>query len=248
MAALARIVGAEPSAAIAGRASTGGGVGDTDARGGAGVCPIGASTIAAGLGGGIAERGKRTVAAEGDTADGIGVGRRNPGTGVGLRFTDGGCGDCSAIGGIVDERLEVTDGGDGVDGVDRFSGGGIVDLRDDVGATEGGNGVTRFSDGGIVEDLRDEAGSTLARTAPASSSAASSASAFRGSPAAIFVEERRDEPRAAVCDGGASGDVFPIVTRLTLIHVSQRVIHSLPKSPILTSRHNHGARVTTTIH
>lgn len=223
-------MGAEPSAEMADRDSTADDVGVTTTRGSAGVCPIGASTIAAGLGGGIADRGKRTVVAVEDTADGIGVGRRKPGIGVGLRFTDGGCGDCSAVGGIVDERLGATDAGDGVDA--RLSGGGIVDLRDDVGATEGGNGVTRFSDGGIVEDLRDEAGSTLARTATASSSAASSPSAFRGSPAAIFVEERRDEPRAAFCDDGASGGVFPIVTTLTLIHVSQRVIHSLQKAQI----------------
>lgn len=197
----------------------------------------------------MAERGNRTVAAVGDVArfDGIGVGRRKPGIGVGLRFVDGGWGvaECSALGGIVDERLAPADGGKGVR---RLSGGGIVDFRVDVGTTDGGNGVARFSDGGIVEDLRDEAGRTLARATAASSSAASSESAFRGSPAAIFVELRRDEPRAAFCDCGASGDVFPIVTRLTLIHVSQRVIPSLTKSPILTSHDNQGDPVTTPIH
>jgi len=241
-----RTVGAEPKATAADRGSTADGVGDSDTRGGSGVCPIGASGIAVGLGGGMAERGTRTVAAVAKF-DGIGVGRRKPGTGVGLRFVGGGCGDavCSALGGIVDERFDAVDGGDGVK---RFSGGGIVDLRDEVGTAEGGKGVARFSEGGTVDDLRDEAGRTLALATPASSSATSDPSAFRGSEAAIFVEERRDEPRAAFCDGGASGDVFPIVTTLTLIHVSQRVIPSLTKSPFLTSRNNHGDPVTIPIY
>jgi hypothetical protein len=180
--------------------STEGGAGDVLARDEFGVCPIDASNVI-GFGGGTDDRGKRTVEAVGDTFDGIGVGRRNPGKGVGLRTALGGgtLGECSALGGMVDNRFDVGGGC----GVERVSGGGIVDLRDDVGTTEGGNGVNRLSDGGTV-DLRDEAGSALTR-ALASSSAASNESAFRGSTAGTFVEDRRDEPRDAFCDCGASG-------------------------------------------
>jgi hypothetical protein len=54
--------------------------------------------------GGMDDRGTRTVVAFGvdDTADGIGVGLRKPGTGVGLRITDDGC-DVA--------RFSVLDGG-----------------------------------------------------------------------------------------------------------------------------------------
>ncbi len=79
----------------------------------------------------------------------------------------------------------------------RFSGGGIVDLRGDVGATDGGCGVTRFSD--ELDNLREDAGSTDERAGTASSSTASSDSPPRGSAAGICVEERRDEPRAELC-------------------------------------------------
>jgi hypothetical protein len=178
--------------------STPGGAGDVETRDGNGVCPIDASR--GGGGGGIDDRGKRTVDADAKcgAVEGTGVGLRKPGTGVGLRCTDGGCGVArpSALGGTVDFRVERTV--EGGSGVVRFSGGGIVDLRV-KGTAEGGSGVVRlFSDGGIV-DLRDDAGSSVERTTPASSSVASNISPLRGSVAGVCIEERRDEPRAELC-------------------------------------------------
>ena len=109
--------------------------------------------------------------------------------GVGLRAVDGGCGVSRfSGGGIVDLRVEE---GSGV-------GGGIVDLRDDDGVADGGKGVMRLSDGGTV-DLRDDEGSSVERAAAPSSSIASNASPLRGSAAGVFIEERRDEPRAELC-------------------------------------------------
>lgn len=172
------------------RCSTGGGVGDTDTRDGMGVCPMDASG-GGGAAGGIDDRGKRTVDAwgEGATDDGMGVGLRKPGTGVGLRITGGVCGvgRLSVLGGCVD--LRVNGDAEGGSGVMRFSGGGIVDLRDDDGLVDGGG----------VDTLREDAGSTDERAGTASSSTASSDSPPRGSAAGICVEERRDEPRAELC-------------------------------------------------
>jgi len=143
-------------------------------------------------------RGKRAGGADENCAaePGTGVGLRNPGRGVGLRTADGGCGVRRfSGGGIVDFRVGTAEGGRGVV---RFSGGGIVDLRDEEGDADGGKGVMRFSDGGAV-DLRDDEGSADERAAPASSSIASNASPLRGSAAGVFIEERRDEPRAELC-------------------------------------------------
>lgn len=176
------------------RGSTGGGVGDMDTREGAGVCPVVVSTKGGGPGGKTDARGKRTVCAFGDAAEGIGVGLRKPGTGVGLRATAGAWGvTWLSLGGSADGRLCAPNGGD----VGRLSGGGIVDLRVDEGVAEGGNGVTRPSDGGIV-DRRDDTGNTDERPDPASSSPVSTVSPLRGSTAGIFVDERRDEPRAGL--------------------------------------------------
>ncbi len=135
------------------------------------------------------------------------------------------------MGGKVDFRVDgATEGGLGVV---RFSGGGIVDFREEPGVPEGGRGVVRFS-GGIVE-RREDAGSTDERAAPASSSPASSVSAFRGSTAGICAEERRDEPRGELCGSGPSGGVFHIVTALTLVEFSQRVIPSRHEREIPSS-------------
>ncbi len=186
-----------------------------------------------GLGGGIAERGTRTVGAfDADNVDGTGVGLRMPGNGDGLCITLGGGGvkRPSTFGPSGGVRLPVL--ADGGDGVWRLSVGGIVDLRDEVGAPEGGNGVVRFSGGGMVEYLRVDAGSTVARAAPDSSSDPSKVSPLRGSTADTFVEERRDELFAELCGAGTSGGVFPIVTELTLVEFSQRVIPSLHPPPI----------------
>lgn len=207
-----------------------GGAATTAARDDTGVCPTGASE-ARGMGGGMDDRGTRTVGAEANCAadvDGMGVGLRYPGTGVGLRGTPE---LCAAVrrsgGGMVDLRVDgATAGGCGVN---RLSAGGTVggtaDLRDEEGTADGGNGVSRFSDGGAV-DLREDDGIRVERPDPASSSAASVASPPRGSTAGIFVEERRDEPLAALCDEDASGGVFPIVTLSTLVELSHRVICS----------------------
>lgn len=155
------------------------------------------------------DRGTRTVVAFGEVAtiDGIGVGRRKPGTGVNLRGTAGGAmARLSPLGGAADLCVDA----EGGSGVMRFSGGGIVDLRDEVGATDGGSGVKRFSDG--IGNLREDAGSTDERAGTASSST-SSASLTRGSEDGDSVEVRRDEPRTELCGSGPSGGVFPIVTR-----------------------------------
>lgn len=177
------------------RASAGGGGGELDTREGAGVCPVTVSTNGGGPGGKIEARGKRTVCAFGDAADGIGVGLRKPGTGVGLRAMDGACGvTWLSLGGSAEGRLCAPNGCD----VGRLSGGGIVDLRVDEGVAEGGSGVSRPSDGGTV-DRRDDTGNTDERPDAASSSPVSSISPLRGSTAGIFVDERRDEPRAELC-------------------------------------------------
>lgn len=175
-----------------------------------------------------------------DNGEGTGVGLRIPGNGEALRTTAGGCGveRLSELGGKFDARF--TDEADGGSGVRRLSGGGIVDLRADVGAPEGGSGVVRFS-GGMVECLREDAGSTDARPTPKSSSMGSNGSPLRGSVAGTNVEERRDEPRAELCGGGTSGGVFPIVTKLTLVDFSQRVIHSLRQGAISLALDHHTA-------
>ncbi|MBK9259299.1 MAG: hypothetical protein IPM54_05630 [Polyangiaceae bacterium] len=204
------------------RGSTEGGDGDPKARGGSGVCPAATSC---GAGGGIDERGTRTgaTAAPVGEVDGTGVGLRNAciAGGVGLRVADGGSGVVrpSALGGTVDLR-EPGDA-DGGSGVIRLSGGGIVDLRE-VGDADGGCGVMRLSGGGIVGVRRDE-GSSVERDAPASSSLLPKVSPLLGSSAGVFKDERREGPRAAPSGVEASGGLFPIVTKLTLVDFSQRV-------------------------
>lgn len=244
----ARNIG-EAAGAVLG--STAGGAGDTAARDGAGVCPIDASEGESGASGGIDDRRVRPAftAENCEDAPGTGVGLRYPGIGVGLRATDVGCGVARMSGGgIVDLRVDETVDGtvdgtaDGGSGVVRFSGGGIVDLRVDTGVAEGGNGVSRFSDGGAA-DLRD-AGNSVARAAPTSSSLASGVSPLRGSTAGVLIEERRDEPRAELCGGAPSDDVFPIVTLLTLVHFSQRVIRSRQESSVPRPRDNHAIDIS----
>jgi hypothetical protein len=216
-----------------GRGSTEGGTGEPDPRDGAEVCPLDASG-----GGRIDDRGKRSVAAAAKFAaeDGTGVGFRIPGIGVGFRTKDEGCGVKRESTAGTSDDLRVNGPAEGGSGVVRFSGGGIVDLRADDGVTddgcgvvEGGSGVIRFSDG-IVDDRREDDGKGVERAAPASSSTASNDSPVLGCTAGIFVEERRDEPLAELCGGGASGGVFPIVTSFTLVDFSQRVIRCRQKT------------------
>lgn len=129
--------------------------------------------------------------------------------------------------------LCVDDATDGGCGVNRLSAGGSVDFREDEGTADGGNGVTRLSDGGTV-DLREDDGISVERAEEVSSSAGSAASPLRGSTTGIFVEDRRDEPLAELCGEDASGGVFPIVTLMTLVELSQRVIRSRHAGSIQT--------------
>lgn len=199
---IARNVGADPEVDDTDRCSTAGGAGDAETRDGIGVCPM-VTSGGGGVAGGMDDRGKRTVdtlgEGEGTTDDGIGVGRRKPGKGVGLRITDDGCDVMrfSTLGGAVDLRDEEAGATEGGCGVMRFSGGGIVDLRDEEGVTDGGGGVDRFS--ACIGNLREDAGSTDERAGTASSSTASNVSPLRGSTAGVCVEERRDEPRDELC-------------------------------------------------
>gem|GEM_PF-5401148 len=147
-----------------------------------------------------ATRTGAAAAASGDTygtGDGLRAAGMEYGSGV-LRAVEGGSGvvRLSALGGAVDLRDDVD--ADGGNGVVRFSGGGIVDLRK---VLYGGNGSARFSVGAAADDRREDEGSSVERVTPTSSPPASKVSSTGGTTAGIFAEERLLEGCRAASSG-----------------------------------------------